>query len=242
MRNDLRRHKGKPETVLRFVLGNEIPFLSREAEDGLDCRFTLDQREGALVRVTVGFRHPAAVHKHRPAIDKAEGRDDVKAGIALEGAASHEDFASMVERARQREAAKLEVRRDVAARELNRRCSGTRFEIVDQLVFPLQPMNLPGAKPDQDKKRRQRKDGWPEKRTKFHLHSHLERTRLSSRQQKERARKTRPLPHLFDWRQRNDAGPVTRPTSIRRRRGTARQRQRSASTRQPPQNRNAALP
>ena len=49
MRNDLRRNEGEPESVLGFVLGNEIPFLSRESENGLDCRLALNKRERPLV-------------------------------------------------------------------------------------------------------------------------------------------------------------------------------------------------
>ena len=97
----------------------------------------------------------------------------MKAGIALEGAAGHEDFTSMIERTGQCKAAKFQFRCNITARKLYRRRRGAGFEIVDKLVFPLQPVHLPGAKTDQDKQRRQRKEGWPEKRTKFHLHSHL---------------------------------------------------------------------
>ncbi len=82
-------------------------------------------------------------------------------GIALIGAAGHEDFAVMVVAAGQRQPAEFHLRPDVTRRQVDRRGGGAALEILDQLVLPFQTLHLPGAEPQKHKQRRKREKGRP---------------------------------------------------------------------------------
>ena len=166
--DNLRRHKGKPEPVFRIIFGHEIALFIGEPDNGLKLCFTLNKGKTALGRVAIGFRHPAAIHKDHPAIIKGKGRHNMEPGIAFIGAAGHEDFLGVVKTARQPKTAKFHVAVDHPQRQINRRSIGAALEILDQLVFPFQPLDLPCTKPQQDDQGRQGHNGRPEKRSQFH--------------------------------------------------------------------------
>ena len=77
-------------------------------------------------------------------------------GIALIGAAGHEDFAVMVIHAGQRQPAEFHLRPDVTRRQVDRRGGGAALEILDQLVLPFQTLHLPGAERAKDNDRAKR--------------------------------------------------------------------------------------
>ena len=92
----------------------------------------------------------------------------MKAGIALIGAAGHEHFLAVIKAAGQRQPSKLHLRPDIATRQVDGRGSGTALEVGNQLVLPFKALKLPGAKPQQNKKRRKREECRPEKWSELH--------------------------------------------------------------------------
>ena len=75
----------------------------------------------------------------------------MKAGIPLIGAAGHEDFLRVVKAACQRKTAEFHIGTNRCLRKVNRRCGCSTFKSGDQVIFPFEALNLPGAKPQQHK-------------------------------------------------------------------------------------------
>src|SRR6056300_128160 len=144
MRIDLAWHERKPKSVIRLVFRHKISFDARPPQNASNRYRPSDLRKGTLGRIAVIFRYPTAIDKNDSSIIKLERGDDMKTGIAFIGSTSQEHFLVMLEGADKRQTAKFDIiKSGIGRRNSNWRRYRTRFKTGDQVIFPLQTLQLP---------------------------------------------------------------------------------------------------
>ena len=129
---------------VKFIARRMLIFDARPPQNAGNAYPPSGLRKSPLCRIAIIFRHPTAIDENGAPIVKLEWRNDMKTGIAFIGSAGQEHFLIMLECAIKRQTTKFDIiKASICCRNSNCRRRRTRLKTGDQIIFPLQTLQLP---------------------------------------------------------------------------------------------------